>query len=333
MLESGSKPLGSRVCQLWYGWRRKMLKEDRSLGKYILLSICTCGFYGLYYIYTMAQDSNTLCEGDGKKTPGLLGFILLAIVTCGIYALYWEYSLGNRLSENAPRYGMDFQENGTTVLLWNILGSLLFGIGHFVAINILIKNMNALAHQYNQANPKPQMKQNFSQAEQQEGFQSEQQAGLQNSIVPEQQASVQDAIVTGQQPNASNSIPSCGFGNYTDFTMPAEEWKPDFSDSPKGGSIECCKGTYEGTVIPIDGEVVIGRDETCCHVVIKGKEISRKHCGISYDKGTGSYFVTDYSSNGVFDKDGQEFPKNVPVACGAGTVLVIAESGNEFLLK
>lgn len=278
-----------------------MLKEDRSLGKYILLSICTCGFYGLYYIYTMAQDSNTLCEGDGKKTPGLLGFILLAIVTCGIYALYWEYSLGNRLSENAPRYGMDFQENGTTVLLWNILGSLLFGIGHFVAINILIKNMNALAHQYNQANPKPQMDQGFSQV--------------------------------GQQPNASNSIPSGGFDDYTDFTMPAEEWKPDFSDSPKGGSIECCKGTYEGTVIPIDGEVVIGRDETCCHVVIKGKEISRKHCGISYDKGTGSYFVTDYSSNGVFGKDGQEFPKNVPVACGAGTVLVIAESGNEFLLK
>ena len=75
-----------------------MVKEDRGLGVYILLSICTCGIYGLYFIYSMAQDSNTLCEGDGKKTPGLLSFILLTIVTCGIYAIYWEYSLGNRLS-------------------------------------------------------------------------------------------------------------------------------------------------------------------------------------------------------------------------------------------
>ena len=37
--------------------------------------------------------------------------------------------------------------------------------------------------------------------------------------------------------------------------------------------------------------------------------------------------------NGVYDKEGNAFPKNVPVACGSGTVLVIAKSGNEFLLK
>lgn len=125
------------------------VKEDRTLVEYILLSILTCGIYGYYFLYTMAQDANVVCAGDGKSTPGLLQFILLSMVTCGIYGWYWYYSLGNRLAENAPRYGMNFSENGTTVLLWLILGAWLCGLGQFVAMHILIINMNRLAHAYN----------------------------------------------------------------------------------------------------------------------------------------------------------------------------------------
>lgn len=98
----------------------------------------------------MAQDANVVCANDGKKTAGLVAFILLSFVTCGIYAWIWYYNLGNRLSENAPRYGLDFSENGTTVLMWLIFGALLCGIGPFIAMNILINNMNRLAHAYNE---------------------------------------------------------------------------------------------------------------------------------------------------------------------------------------
>ena len=97
----------------------------------------------------MAQDANVVCAGDGKSTPGLVQFILLSFVTCGIYGWFWYYSLANRLAENAPRYGMTFTENGTTVLMWLIVGALLCGIGPFIAKNILITNMNRLAHAYN----------------------------------------------------------------------------------------------------------------------------------------------------------------------------------------
>ncbi len=90
-----------------------------------------------------------VCAGDGKSTPGLVQFILLSFVTCGIYGWFWYYSLANRLAENAPRYGMTFTENGTTVLMWLIVGALLCGIGPFIAMNILITNMNRLAHAYN----------------------------------------------------------------------------------------------------------------------------------------------------------------------------------------
>ncbi len=134
------------------GYRPQPLKTDRSLVAYILLSIITCGIYSYYFLYCLARDVNIVCEGDGKKTPGLLPFILLSFVTCGFYALYWYYTLGNRLAANAPRYQMNFQENGTTILLWYLVGALLCGIGPYVAMHFLIRNTNSLCAAYNQYN-------------------------------------------------------------------------------------------------------------------------------------------------------------------------------------
>ena len=127
------------------------LKTDRNLLAYILLSIITCGIYGYYFLYTMARDVNVACDGDGETTGGLVAYILLSIITCGIYSIYWYYKLGNRLATNANRYDLSFQENGTTVLLWLIFGSLLCGVGYFIASNILIKNTNAICDAYNRA--------------------------------------------------------------------------------------------------------------------------------------------------------------------------------------
>ena len=131
------------------GYAPFRLKADRSLIAYILLTLITCGIYGWYFIYALARDVNAACAGDGKSTAGLVKLILLSIVTCGFYGFYWYYALGNRLAENAPRYGLNFQENGTTVLLWYLVGSLACGIGPFVAMHIIIKNTNALCGAYN----------------------------------------------------------------------------------------------------------------------------------------------------------------------------------------
>lgn len=125
------------------------LKDDRSLALYIVLSIVTCGIYSWWFIHSMAEDLNVACEGDGEETPGLAQYILLSLITCGIYNIWWIYKVGNRLSANAPRYGMRFQENGTTLLMWYIVGLLVCGIGSFVAIYMMIKNMNQIARAYN----------------------------------------------------------------------------------------------------------------------------------------------------------------------------------------
>lgn len=131
------------------GYAVARLKADRSLLAYILLTLITCGIYSWYFIYALARDVNVACAGDGKQTAGLVKFILLSLITCGIYSFIWYYGLGNRLAANAPRYGMNFQENGTTVLLWLFFGSLLCGIGPFIALHIIIKNANQLCGAYN----------------------------------------------------------------------------------------------------------------------------------------------------------------------------------------
>lgn len=155
---SAEKELGSAVKDVRQTFTNagapysgERLKTDRGLLSYIVLSIITCGIYSYYFIYKMAYDVNVACEGDGESTGGLVAFILLSFITCGIYAWVWYYKLGNRLASNAGRYGMTFQENGTTVLMWQIFGALICGIGPFVAMHILIKNTNKICEAYNRS--------------------------------------------------------------------------------------------------------------------------------------------------------------------------------------
>ncbi|WP_311516683.1 DUF4234 domain-containing protein [uncultured Anaerococcus sp.] len=131
-----------------------MLKEKRSLLLFIILNIITCGIYFFYFVHTTARDANIACAGDGEQTSGLLKYIIFSILTCGVYCFYWDYALANRLAANGPRYGYNIQENGSTYLLWLILGWWLCGLGALVARNITIKNLNKVCRGYNQANPR-----------------------------------------------------------------------------------------------------------------------------------------------------------------------------------
>jgi hypothetical protein len=126
-----------------------MIKQ-RNFFIMILLSFITCGIYGIVFWYSYSDDMNQICNGDGKETKNYLIVILLSIITCGIYYWVWLYGVGNRLQENGPRYGVSFSENGTTILLWMIIGSLICGFGTFYALYLLVKNMNILADRYNQ---------------------------------------------------------------------------------------------------------------------------------------------------------------------------------------
>lgn len=102
------------------------------------------------------------------------------------------------------------------------------------------------------------------------------------------------------------------------------------------GSITFLTGSCAGFQIPVSStEVLIGKDPARCQVVIgmEHTKVSRCHCGVKFDATEGYYIVTDYSSNGTFNADG-----NIQIAMGSpsyldsGTILALADGANTFRL-
>lgn len=79
----------------------------------ILLSIVTCGIYGIYWMIKLNDEINILA-GEPEATSGGIVF-LLGLVTCGIYTFYWLYKMGERCDRIKG-------VNGNSNILFLILG-------------------------------------------------------------------------------------------------------------------------------------------------------------------------------------------------------------------
>lgn len=115
---------------------------------YLLLNIVTCGFYSWYFFYTTTRDINTMVGDDGRNTEPTT-VLLFTLVTCGFYSYYWYYDQGNRIKALADRNNIPCNENGTSYLMWILLGTLICGIGSYIGIYLFIKNLNELISAYN----------------------------------------------------------------------------------------------------------------------------------------------------------------------------------------
>lgn len=71
--------------------------QNRNIAVYVVLTIVTCGIFGLYWIVTLNDDVNTLSNEPDATSGGIV--LLLTIVTCGIYGLYWLYKMGEKLDK------------------------------------------------------------------------------------------------------------------------------------------------------------------------------------------------------------------------------------------
>ena len=129
-----------------------LLKTDRSLVKFIIFSILTCGIYSIFFYTGIADDINRVASGrDGKKTTHycLMTFVL-APITCSIYAFYWWHTISDRIGEEARARGIYTDFSATTFWLWQLVGAVLCGIGPFIYIHKLCKVMNEINNSYNQ---------------------------------------------------------------------------------------------------------------------------------------------------------------------------------------
>ena len=94
--------------------------QNRNLVVCIILSLVTCGIYGIYWFICVNNDSNTV-SNDPKPTSGGMAF-LLTLVTCGIYSLYWAYKRGEIIDNYYVNKGMAKPSNSVLYLVLCLVG-------------------------------------------------------------------------------------------------------------------------------------------------------------------------------------------------------------------
>ena len=71
-------------------------KGVRSIPVDLILTIITCGLYGLYWQYKQMETLNNWLR---RKDFDFLLWLLLSIITCGIFAMYYEYKMAKGINE------------------------------------------------------------------------------------------------------------------------------------------------------------------------------------------------------------------------------------------
>ena len=111
--------------------------ERRNIAVCIVLTLVTCGIYGIYWIVCLTNDVNTV-SGDVNGTSGGM-VVLLTIATCGIYGIYWAYKQGEKLDFTKNNRGIPSSNSGVLYLILQIFG---FGI---IAYALMQNELNKLA--------------------------------------------------------------------------------------------------------------------------------------------------------------------------------------------
>ena len=114
-----------------------MIKE-RNIAMCIILSLVTCGIYGLYWFIVMTDDAVKANNGKEYNTSGGIAF-LLTLVTCGIYGIYWYYKMGKALYSAKQQKGITSNDNSVLYLLFGLIG---FGI---ISYCLMQNDLNELA--------------------------------------------------------------------------------------------------------------------------------------------------------------------------------------------
>ncbi len=68
--------------------------QKREIVTCVLLTIITCGIYGIVWFINLTDDVARVAE-DNELSGGKA--FLFTILTCGIYSLYWAYKIGKDL--------------------------------------------------------------------------------------------------------------------------------------------------------------------------------------------------------------------------------------------
>lgn len=112
--------------------------REKNIAVCIILTIITCGLYGIYWFVCITDDTNAIAGEVG--TSGVMAFIL-TVITCGIYGFYWAFKCGEKIDKAHNNRG-EVSSNGGVLYL------ILFLFGGVIAYALIQNEINKFA--YNQ---------------------------------------------------------------------------------------------------------------------------------------------------------------------------------------
>ncbi len=129
--------------------QKVILNEKRSVVKFFVFTLLTCGIYGNIFNMGLGFDLNKIIgRNDGKKTMNFLVAFGLSFFTMSIVTVIWWYSVTDRIENELARREIDYNFSTTDFWLWGfVCGFFLFGTVVFYAK--LFKAMNLIAADYN----------------------------------------------------------------------------------------------------------------------------------------------------------------------------------------
>lgn len=95
--------------------------ENKNVVMYVILTIVTCGIFGLYWFYTIAK---TFEDARTTNTVGTSAGVtlLLDIITGSIFGWYAYYKWGQATPELAARFGQNVEDKSVLYLVLSIFG-------------------------------------------------------------------------------------------------------------------------------------------------------------------------------------------------------------------
>ncbi len=82
--------------------------QKKEFVKVILLSLVTCGIYGIIFLYEYDKELRFMLNSTAKRPMEFLLAFVLSILTCGLFIYYWYYTVFAAEAEEARSCGAVF---------------------------------------------------------------------------------------------------------------------------------------------------------------------------------------------------------------------------------
>ena len=109
--------------------------RERSIATNLILTIVTCGIYGIVWFITLTDDA-AQASVDNSMSGGVA--FLLNIVTCGIYGIYWAYKVGKMIKTAADDKNVIVSDNSVLYLVLQLFG---LGIVNYCLMQAELNNL------------------------------------------------------------------------------------------------------------------------------------------------------------------------------------------------